>query len=62
MYDELKMRFNGFNNGSITFSHREAAERLQVNRRTAKKGFDELEEKGFTKARVRGAFTVKKRH
>ena len=41
---------------------REAAERLGCGKDTAAKWFQELEDKGFLKARQRGSFTYKARH
>jgi hypothetical protein len=44
---EVLQRLNGQNNGYVSLSVREAAERLHVNKDTAAKWFIELEEKGF---------------
>ena len=62
LYIEVRRRFNGINNGQISFSVREAAEKLHVAKDTAAKWFHELENKGFLKARQRGSFDYKKRH
>ena len=62
LLDEIMHRFNGANNGYIGLGQRQAAERLNVNRRTVAKAFAELEDRGFIKMRERGAFTFKKRH
>ena len=59
---EVWLRHNGVNNGEITYSVREAAERLRCGKDTANKWFQELEDKGFLKARQRGSFTYKARH
>ena len=59
---EVWARHNGINNGEISFSVREAAERLCIHRDTVSKAFHELENKGFLKARQRGSFTYKVRH
>ena len=59
---EVWLRHNGVNNGEITYSVREAAERLGCGKDTAAKWFQELEEKRFLKARQRGSFTYKARH
>ena len=50
LYCEMKTRFNGSNNGKITLSHREAAERLNLNRNTMGRYFAELEEHQFIRA------------
>ncbi len=59
---EVWLRHNGQNNGEITYSVREAAERLRCGKDTAAKWFQELEEKRFLIARRRGSFTYKARH
>lgn len=53
LYIELKRRFNGKNNGHLTFSYREAAEALNAHRNTVGLWFRELEERGFIR-RTRG--------
>ena len=62
LYIEVRQRYNGQNNGRISFSVREAAKKLRVGKDTAAKWFRELEEKGFLRARQRGSFSYKKRH
>jgi hypothetical protein len=47
LYIELKRRFNGSNNGQIVFSHRCAAEALNVHRNTVGPWFSELQKRGF---------------
>ena len=59
---EVWRRHNGYNNGQIAFSSREAAERAGVCKNTASKAFRELEDRGFLKARQRGSFRLKIRH
>jgi len=59
---ELLKRYNGFNNGDISFSHREAARILKVGKNTATKLFWQLERLGFIKTRQRGSFDWKIRH
>ena len=44
---ELHTRFNGTNNGRVFLSLNEAAELLGMGKATAKRAFDELQEKGF---------------
>lgn len=62
LYIETRQRFNGRNNGHISFSVREAAEKLHANKDTAAKWFKELVAKGFLKPRKPGSFDFKKRH
>ena len=52
-------RYNGINNGKISFSVREGGDELNISKNTAHKAFKELEEKGFLKARRRGSFDWK---
>ena len=59
---EVWRRYNGSNNGHISFSSREAAERTGVSKNTAAKALRELEDRGFLKARQRGSFHLKIRH
>jgi hypothetical protein len=51
----LKMRFNGSNNGDISLSCREIARLGNMALNTAKRAFNELEEKGFIKLAVLGS-------
>ena len=62
LYVELSLRFNGINNGFISYSVREAADRLRIGKNTAAAAFQELERHGFIKARQKGAFDYKHRH
>jgi hypothetical protein len=62
LYVELAQRYNGFNNGEISLSVREAAWLLHIAKDTASKTFHELEEKGFIKRSVCGSFNWKLRH
>lgn len=62
LYVELAQRYNGFNNGEISMSVREAAGALHIAKDTATKTFHELEEKGFIKRHVCGSFNWKQRH
>lgn len=52
LYVELKRRFNGSNNGTIYFSHRDAAVALNVHRNTVGPMFRELERRGFIRLAV----------
>ena len=56
---EIWQRHTGYNNGAISLSHREAAERLHVGHNTPLNLFHELEEKGFIVAVERGHFQMK---
>lgn len=47
LYIEVKRRFNGYNNGSIALSHRQAATALNVSKNTVGPWFRELEKRGF---------------
>ena len=55
----LVRRYNGRNNGEIGLGHRKAADLCNVNKNTIKRGFDELEDRGFIKALRRGGFNMK---
>lgn len=62
IYVELAQRYNGFNNGEISLSVREAARLVHVAKDTASKALHELETKGFIKRRLCGSFNFKLRH
>ena len=47
LFAEIKLRFNGRNNGRISMSQREASELLNVSRNTVAGYFDDLVEHGF---------------
>ena len=47
LYIELKRQYNGFNNGKVFLSQRDASERLNINRSTVGRYFKELIDKGF---------------
>jgi DNA-binding MarR family transcriptional regulator len=59
LYVELKMLYNGGNNGKIFLSVRDAAKRIHASKSQAAKAYHELEAKGFIKARQRGDFNWK---
>lgn len=44
---EIRCRYNGFNNGELSLSLREAASLLGMSQTTVKRAFDELVMKGF---------------
>jgi DNA-binding transcriptional MocR family regulator len=56
IYQQIKRRYNGSNNGFITYSVREAARELKIGTSTAKRAFDELQSHGFVVAEQRGHF------
>ncbi|MFA4994175.1 MAG: hypothetical protein WC521_02600 [Bdellovibrionales bacterium] len=62
LYTEIKRLHNGTNNGQLFLSERMAAQMLGVTQNTARKGFSQLQEKGFIRANCKGAFSWKKRH
>jgi DNA-binding transcriptional MocR family regulator len=51
---ELRSRFNGYNNGKIFLSLSDAATLLHLSKSTAKRAFEELQEKGFVRLRMKG--------
>jgi hypothetical protein len=59
LYVALAQRYNGYNNGEISMSVREAARLLHVAKDTATKAFRELEHKGFIKCNQCGSFNWK---
>ena len=62
LYVELAQRYNGFNNGEISMSVREAARLVNVAKDTVTKCFRDLEAKGFIRRNVCGSFNYKLRH
>lgn len=61
LWCHIKRRYNGHNNGEISYACREAAERLNVSPNTANRAFIELEKKGFIKAALFAGFQNKHR-
>lgn len=57
---ELRIRYNGHNNGLVSLSLREAAALLGMSQTTAQRALIELEEKGFIKRRTRGSWYGRK--
>ncbi len=55
-------RFNGSNNGQISYSVREAAALLRCSKDTASATFQELVEHRLLEPTVKGAFSLKLRH
>ena len=58
----VRKRFNGINNGFVSFSIREGNDLLGYAPNTIKRYFDELVDKGFLRIKEKGSFTYKKRH
>ena len=56
VYIELRRRFNGSNNGKISFSLAEGARILRASKTTIQTALDELEEHGFIKLVKKGHF------
>lgn len=54
---ELRRRFNGVNNGEISLSCREVADKCKCGKGTASKVFEELLQHGFIKVSKKGYFT-----
>jgi len=59
--NEVMRRFNGFNNGYISFSVREMAMSLNIGRDTAGKAIASVIEHGFIKVTENSGFNVKDR-
>ena len=62
VYLALALRLNGFNNGSIGISVREAALAANCNKDTAARALRTLCERGFIERMKEGAFNYKIRH
>lgn len=56
---ELKMLHNGRNNGTLYLSVRDAAERMHVGKNQANQAFADLQDRGFIRPNVVGAFSMK---
>jgi hypothetical protein len=59
LYLEMAKRYNGRNNGRISYSVREGAAALHISKSTAKKMLDILRGRGFIICTRRGAFSLK---
>ncbi|WP_316857860.1 helix-turn-helix domain-containing protein [uncultured Cohaesibacter sp.] len=53
---ELHCRFNGSNNGNLTLSLREICDLLGMGKETARRAYEELEQKGFIQKTQAGHF------
>jgi hypothetical protein len=62
IYVEVRGRYNGYNNGSIALSTRDAAARCRINKDTASDAFAVLQERGFLECVTPGGFSRKVRH
>ena len=62
IYIDLAMRYNGTNNGDISYSVREGKTRLGINPNTVGKYLKALERYGFIITTQKGSFNLKKRH
>ena len=59
LYIAVRIRCNGWNNGTISYSIREAVNLLNCGPNTACNAFDELMDKGFLKCAHNSTFTLK---
>lgn len=59
---ELYRRYNGINNGEIGCSVREAAKLISASVNTARKAFEQIQDRGFARIYEKGHFRVKVRH
>ncbi len=59
---EIVRCYDGFNNGRIGLSVRKAAERCRIAPGTAKRAFEELQDRGFIVCVTKGAFSRKTLH
>ena len=59
LYIEIAMRYNGSNNGRISYSAREAAAALGIGKATACRTLVVLQARGFIVCTKKGAFSLK---
>lgn len=59
IYFEVKRRYNGKNNGLISFSSREAGEALNASHQTGSRALNELQENGFLEVTEDSTFNRK---
>ena len=62
IYIDLAMRYNGVNNGEISYAVREGKTNLGINPNTVGKYLKALEHYGFIITTQKGSFNLKKRH
>jgi hypothetical protein len=53
---ELRIKYNGFNNGRLSLSCQNAADTLKLSKSTVSRAFRELEDKGFIIKTTQGVF------
>jgi DNA-binding transcriptional MocR family regulator len=61
LYVEIARRYNGYNNGRIPYSVRQACADLHIGKATASRAFRTLQERGFIVVMQKGAFSWKTR-
>src|SRR5262249_53552518 len=59
LYIQLARKYNGRNNGHISYSVREACEDLHIGNATAHRAFRQLQDRGFIVCTKKGAFSWK---
>lgn len=59
LYVQIAKRYNGANNGCISYSVREAYKELKISKSTAFRAFRVLQDRGFIVCRKKGAFSWK---
>jgi hypothetical protein len=59
LYVELARRYNGHNNGRISYGVRQAARRLHIGNTAARQAFWFLQDRGFIVCTKKGAFSLK---
>jgi hypothetical protein len=59
LYIEIAERYNGRNNGRISYSVREGCEALHISKSTSKQLLDVLQDRGFIVRTKKGAFSMK---
>jgi hypothetical protein len=62
IYCEIAKRYNGSNNGEISYSVREAVDELRISGMTAWRAIKSLVDHGFNVEIQKGAFSLKKKH
>lgn len=59
LYIELKLRYNGYNNGDIAMSQREAEAAIGCSNKPAQRALRDLQERGFIRIAQKGSFDWK---
>src|SRR5262249_27799638 len=60
LYLDMARKFNGFNNGSIAYSNRQACQRLHIHPMQACRAFRALEQLGLIACTKRGSLKTRK--